>query len=99
MKFKNGKELYLVGTAHVSAESGELVEYIITETEPDTIAVELDEKRLEAITKENRWLDIDIIKIIREKQLKKWKREWKDDLIKSFNPNLKDLFTDVSEMQ
>ena len=37
--------------------------------------------------------------IKREKQLKKWKREWKDDLIKSFNPNLKDLFPDVSEMQ
>ena len=37
--------------------------------------------------------------IKREKQLKKWKREWKDELIKSFNPNLKDLFSEVSEMQ
>ncbi|MDZ7606649.1 MAG: GIY-YIG nuclease family protein [Cyclobacteriaceae bacterium] len=37
--------------------------------------------------------------IKREKQLKKWKREWKDELIKSFNPTLIDLFSEVTEMQ
>ena len=37
--------------------------------------------------------------IIREKQLKKWKRDWKNKLITSFNPMLKDLFSEVSEMQ
>jgi len=37
--------------------------------------------------------------IIRKKQLKKWKREWKNNLITSFNPMLKDLFSEVSEMQ
>jgi len=37
--------------------------------------------------------------INREKQLKKWKRAWKDDLIKSFNPGLIDLFNDVKELQ
>lgn len=35
--------------------------------------------------------------IDREKNLKKWKREWKDKLIKEFNPDLKDLFDDVKE--
>ena len=29
--------------------------------------------------------------ILREKQLKKWHREWKVNLVKSFNPELKDL--------
>ena len=29
--------------------------------------------------------------IKREKQLKNWKRDWKDQLIKDFNPNLVDL--------
>ncbi len=37
--------------------------------------------------------------ITREKQLKKWKRAWKDDLIQKFNPSLTDLFHEVSEMQ
>lgn len=37
--------------------------------------------------------------IEREKKLKKWKRAWKDELIKSLNPNLDDLFDQVSEMQ
>ena len=37
--------------------------------------------------------------ILREKQLKKWKRTWKDELITSMNPHLKDLFEDVTEMQ
>ncbi len=29
--------------------------------------------------------------IFREKQLKKWKRQWKIELIKKVNPNLEDL--------
>ncbi|WP_296620428.1 GIY-YIG nuclease family protein [Marivirga sp.] len=37
--------------------------------------------------------------IIREKQLKKWKREWKINLIKKKNPELKDLFDEVAEMK
>ena len=32
--------------------------------------------------------------IAREKQLKNWKREWKINLIKSLNPELKDLKMD-----
>jgi len=30
--------------------------------------------------------------IEREKELKKWNRSWKDELIKKMNPELKDLF-------
>lgn len=37
--------------------------------------------------------------IEKEKQLKKWKREWKDELIKSFNPKLQDLFNTITEMR
>ena len=29
--------------------------------------------------------------ILREKQLKKWHRQWKINMIKEFNPNLEDL--------
>jgi len=31
--------------------------------------------------------------ILREKQLKKWRRAWKIELIESFNPEWKDLYT------
>jgi putative endonuclease len=33
--------------------------------------------------------------IQREKRLKEWKREWKENLINSFNPEWKDLFLDL----
>ncbi len=67
--FENGKELYLIGTAHVSAKSVELVESVIRDVKPDMIAVELDEQRYESIKNENRYENIDIIKIIKEKQV------------------------------
>ncbi|MEP0367558.1 MAG: GIY-YIG nuclease family protein [Cyclobacteriaceae bacterium] len=37
--------------------------------------------------------------IHREKRIKKWNRAWKDELIRAFNPDLKDLFDEVEEMQ
>lgn len=33
--------------------------------------------------------------IYREKQLKKWHREWKQNLIRKFNPELRDLFEGI----
>ena len=33
--------------------------------------------------------------ITREKQLKKWKRRWKLDLIEKMNPGWKDLYTEI----
>jgi len=33
--------------------------------------------------------------ITREKQIKKWNREWKDNLIRSINPEMKDLWNDI----
>ena len=36
--------------------------------------------------------------ILREKQMKKWKREWKDILINDLNPSLIDLFDEAVEM-
>ncbi|MEM6523744.1 MAG: GIY-YIG nuclease family protein [Bacteroidota bacterium] len=38
----------------------------------------------------------DILSAIeRERQMKKWKREWKDNVVKSFNPELKDLSDEI----
>lgn len=33
--------------------------------------------------------------LIREKQIKEWKRQWKLDLIEKSNPDWKDLYADV----
>ena len=33
--------------------------------------------------------------ISREKQLKNWHREWKQNLIREFNPELRDLFEGI----
>jgi putative endonuclease len=38
------------------------------------------------------------IAIEREKQLKKWKRAWKDRIIKEFNPTWRDLYDEVEDM-
>jgi len=46
--FQN-KEILLVGTAHVSRESADLVERTIREEKPDTVCVELCQDRLDAI--------------------------------------------------
>ncbi len=37
--------------------------------------------------------------ITREKRIKKWKRDWKERLIKEMNPGFNDLFDQVQEMQ
>lgn len=62
------KEIMLVGTAHVSHESAELVREIIKTEKPDTVCVELCSSRYQAMTQKDSWRNTDIVKIIREKK-------------------------------
>jgi pheromone shutdown-related protein TraB len=62
------KEIILVGTAHVSKESADLVERVIQEETPDTVCVELCEARYKSITDKNRWQETDLLKVIKEKR-------------------------------
>ena len=64
----DGKEIILIGTAHVSKESAELVEAVIEEQRPDTVCVELCQSRYQAISQKERWQNTDIVKIIKEKK-------------------------------
>lgn len=66
---KDGKEFFLVGTAHISRESKETVARSIAELRPDTVCVELDEGRLKSLDDPERWKKTDLRKIIRERQL------------------------------
>jgi len=61
------REFILVGTAHVSKKSAQLVRTVIEEENPDTVCVELCQSRYQAIKQKDRWQDTDIIKVVKEK--------------------------------
>lgn len=67
LSFEN-KEIILLGTAHVSKESAQLVKDVIEEEKPETVSVELCESRYQAIRQKEMWQDTDIVKVIREKK-------------------------------
>jgi pheromone shutdown-related protein TraB len=64
-----GREIYLVGTAHVSQKSVEEVEHVIAEVRPDTVCVELDQARHDSLVDESRWRKLDLFQIIRQKKV------------------------------
>lgn len=66
---KNGREYIVVGTAHISRQSADLVKEVITNEKPDVVCIELDEKRYKALSEKKRWENLDLKTIIREKQL------------------------------
>ncbi len=63
------KTILLVGTAHISRQSADLVEQVIANEKPDTVCIELDEKRFAALANRKRWQNLDLKEIIRKKQL------------------------------
>jgi len=64
----NGKQIILIGTAHVSRQSAELVKDTIHEQTPDTVCVELCQTRLASIKDADKWRNMDIVKVIKEKK-------------------------------
>ncbi|MEC5423898.1 TraB/GumN family protein [Virgibacillus sp. C22-A2] len=64
----NGKDLILIGTAHVSKQSAEQVKEVIEAERPDSVCIELDEQRYQSIKSGNKWKDMDIFKVIKEKK-------------------------------
>src|SRR5690606_32414411 len=59
------KTIYLVGTAHVSKHSAELVEKTINEYKPDAVCIELCDKRLSTIQNPAPWQETDIFNVIK----------------------------------
>ncbi len=62
----DSREIILIGTAHISRESADLVDRVITEEKPDVVCVELCKARFEAIKQKDKWQEMDIVKVIRE---------------------------------
>ncbi len=66
---KNGREYIIVGTAHVSQESADLVRQVIEQEQPDVVCIELDEARYRTLREKTRWENLDLRQIIRQRQL------------------------------
>ena len=62
------REIILVGTAHVSSESADLVQEVIEKEKPDTVCIELCQARYQSMTQKKQWQNTDLIKVIREKK-------------------------------
>lgn len=64
-----GRRFVLVGTAHVSQESVQLVRQVIERERPDAVCIELDQRRFEALSHKKRWESLDLREVIRNRQL------------------------------
>jgi pheromone shutdown-related protein TraB len=61
-----GREITLIGTAHISRESIDEVRGIILRENPGMVCIELDSGRYTSMTEKDAWTKLDIIKVIRE---------------------------------
>ncbi|MGM8364338.1 TraB/GumN family protein [Virgibacillus sp. W0181] len=62
------KEIILIGTAHVSKQSADQVREVIEMEQPDTVCVELDQQRYKSIVEGNKWKEMNIFQVIKEKK-------------------------------
>ena len=62
----NGKEITVVGTAHVSEESRREVRQTIEKVQPDLVGVELDEDRYKSLKEDSGWKELDLSEAIKQ---------------------------------
>jgi len=65
----DGRGFVVVGTAHISRVSADLVRQVIERERPDTVCLELDRQRYEALSNPERWDALDLKQLIRDRQL------------------------------
>ncbi len=63
------REIYLVGTAHVSMKSVEDVSAVVAAVNPDAVCIELCQGRMNSIRDRDAWRKMDIFKVIKEKKV------------------------------
>ena len=63
------RNVYIVGTAHISKQSVEEVRQTIQEIQPDTVCVELCQGRYESMVDASRWKKLNIFQIIKQKKV------------------------------
>ncbi|WP_045217451.1 TraB/GumN family protein [Desulfonatronovibrio magnus] len=62
----NDKDIYLLGTAHVSKQSVEDVKNAVHDLQPDAICVELCPSRYQVLVQEDAWQKMDIYRVVKE---------------------------------
>ena len=62
----NGREIILVGTAHISKESIDQSVQVIRNEMPNCVAIELDEGRYESMKNPDSWKNLDIVQVLKE---------------------------------
>ncbi|MGB4406212.1 MAG: TraB/GumN family protein [Sphaerochaeta sp.] len=66
LTFSDGRQIILVGTAHVSKESVNEVSAYIDSEEPDHICLELDDGRFKNKEEKSSWSNMDIKKVLKD---------------------------------
>lgn len=66
---KKIENVTLIGTAHVSEESVIEVKKTIKEINPQVVCIELDSQRYDNMINQNKWKDMDIISVIKQKKM------------------------------
>jgi pheromone shutdown-related protein TraB len=64
-----GRHFIIVGTAHISRDSVDLVRDVIEAERPDRVCLELDSQRYEALSQGQRWEELDLRELVRKRQL------------------------------
>lgn len=67
--FIKDKEIILVGTAHISSESAELVKNVIETEKPHIVCLEWDKARYNKYMNPDGWSDTDIVQVIKQKRM------------------------------
>ena len=62
------KEIYLLGTAHVSKDSVTEVEALIQRENPDRVCIEIDSTRYKSLKEGQNWSSLNIYQVIRERK-------------------------------
>jgi pheromone shutdown-related protein TraB len=65
----DGRQIILIGTAHISQESVDTVIQAIDEHQPDTVCVELDEQRYKSLVNQQGWEALNIRDVIKKGQM------------------------------
>lgn len=63
-----GREVILIGTAHISQASADLVKAVIEEHQPDTVCIELCPTRYKTLLEPDAWKQTDIVQVIKQKR-------------------------------